>query len=70
MIAIVNVAKDYKVLVGEQDYEVRINRQVIAKFKHQTEHGLAVCLQKAAEAVKKSGHKNTLEVLLGLSSQP
>ncbi len=49
MIAIVNVSKDYG--KGLQTYEVRINRKVIATFKHTFGDGLAVCLHRASEAV-------------------
>lgn len=51
MIAIVNVDPNPRT-IGEHDYEVRINRQVICRFKHIREQGLATCLEKAAEAVR------------------
>ena len=49
MIAIINVE-------GEPDgvclYEIRINYKLIATFEHYRKDGLAVCLEKAAQAVK------------------
>jgi hypothetical protein len=38
--------------MGWRDYEVKINSSVICRFRHKREDGLAVCLQKAALAVK------------------
>lgn len=52
MIAIVNVSKDPKP-TGPHPYEVRINHRVIARFTHQREQGLSVCLYRAAFAVAK-----------------
>lgn len=52
MIAIVNVSKEPKA-IGWQDYEVRINAQVVATFRHKREEGLTKCLQEAAKAVEK-----------------
>ncbi len=49
MIAIVNVSETYK--KGIQTYEVRINREVITTFQHDYNDGLAICLQRAADAV-------------------
>lgn len=52
MIAIVNVTPQ-----GEYDpsgvskYEVRINRDVVARFRHSRPKGLAACLRAAAKAV-------------------
>lgn len=51
MIAIVNVTKG-GIKPGLNDYELRINSQVIAKFQHVREDGLAKCLEIAAIAVK------------------
>jgi hypothetical protein len=39
-------------LMGERHYELRINRDVIACFRHRRGDGLEVCLRKAADAVK------------------
>ena len=52
MIAIVNVGPhDDPDPTGWRNYEVRINREVIASFRHKREHGLARCLRMAAAAV-------------------
>ena len=52
MIAIVNVGPhDDPDPAGWRNYEVRINHEVIATFKHKREHGLARCLKVAANAV-------------------
>jgi len=37
---------------GERRYEIRINYNIIAKFTHKRSDGLAVCLDKAAAAVR------------------
>lgn len=61
MIAIVNISK--KVGPGMQDYEIRINREVIAKFKHRRSDGLAKCLYLAAQAVNDKNNLKTNEFL-------
>ena len=54
MIAIVNVGPhDDPDPTGWRTYEVRINHEVIATFRHKREHGLARCLRMAAAAVDK-----------------
>ena len=54
MIAIVNVGPhDDPDPTGWRNYEVRINHEVIATFRHRREHGLARCLRMAAAAVDK-----------------
>ena len=53
MINIVNVGPhDDPDPTGWRNYEVRINREVIATFKHKRDHGLARCLRMAAAAVE------------------
>ena len=53
MIAIVNVGPhDDQDQTGWRTYEVRINREVIATFRHKRDHGLARCLRMAAAAVE------------------
>ena len=37
---------------GWRNYEVRINCEVIATFRHRRDHGLARCLRMAAAAVE------------------
>ena len=50
MLAIVNVTEDDTQELD--DYEVRINKKVIGKFKHKREHkGAAQCLRDAADAL-------------------
>lgn len=51
MIAIVNIGPDDGDPGGWRDYEVRINYDVICRFRHQRSDGLEMCLLKAAEAV-------------------
>ena len=52
MIAIVNVGPhDDPDPTGWRNYEVRINHEVIATFRHKRERGLAQCLQTASDAV-------------------
>lgn len=53
MIAIVNVGPhDDQDPAGWRSYEVRINHEVIATFRHRRDHGLARCLRMAAAAVE------------------
>ena len=53
MIAIVNIGPhDDPDPTGWRNYEVRINHEVIATFRHNREHGLARCLRMAADAVE------------------
>ena len=53
MIAIVNVGPlDDPNPLGERTYEVRINREVIATFRHKRADGLAKCLMAASAAVE------------------
>ena len=52
MIAIVNIGPhDDPDPTGWRNYEVRINHEVIATFRHKRERGLARCLQAASDAV-------------------
>ena len=52
MIAIVNVTpRDEYDPSGVSRYEVRINRDVVARFQHPRPNGLAACLRAAAKAV-------------------
>ena len=55
MIAIVNIGSyDDPDPSGVRDYEVRINQDVVATFRHRRSDGLAVCLRHAAGAVERS----------------
>lgn len=49
-VIIQNISKVYG--AGTQNYVLRINNKVIAYFDHTFEHGLAVCLEKAAAAAR------------------
>ena len=52
MIAIVNVTPQSEYdPAGVSEYEVRINRYVVARFRHSRPKGLAACLRAAAKAV-------------------
>lgn len=42
---------------GERNYDLKINQQSIARFKHFRRDGLAACLRKAAEAVEDAEKK-------------
>lgn len=63
MIAIVNVGPFNQSPFGEREYEVRINSQLITKFKHERKDGLAACLMAAAKAVEKKKWEDMAEKL-------
>lgn len=48
---------------GEHDYELRINREVVARFTHRREDGLAKCLQLAAKAAERARWEGFVELL-------
>lgn len=58
-ITISNISSRYNVPYGEgeQHYEMRIGRAVIAEFTHTFEEGLPQCLLKAAQAAQKTEEK-------------
>ena len=62
MIAVVNVSKEYS-RTGVQQYEVRLNRYVVAKFDHISEEGMAKCLRCAADAVESDAGVDALLIL-------
>lgn len=68
MLAIVNVSPEDAPLTGPNQYEVRINRRVIATFEHDRQYGNAAqCLRDAADAVERCNaeqEKALLESLL------
>lgn len=69
MIAIVNVGPhDDPDPAGWRNYEVRINHEVIATFRHKREHGLARCLHTAAAAVE-DGRAKELQAYFGEESE-
>ena len=60
MIAIVNIGGgDESNPLGERAYEVRINREVIATFKHKRSDGLGACLLAASKAVEQPSEKHS-----------
>ena len=69
MIAIVNIGPhDGPDPAGWRNYEVRINHEVIATFRHKREHGLARCLHTAAAAVE-DGRAKELQAYFGEESE-
>jgi hypothetical protein len=55
MIAVVNIGGgDESNPLGERNYEVRINHEVITTFKHKRSDGLGACLLEASKAVERS----------------
>jgi|GEM_PF-1328285 len=66
MISIVNIGPfDDPNPLGEREYEVRINGEVICTFKHTRMDGLAECLRRASKAVAAKQWENTHEVIVG-----
>lgn len=57
MIAIVNIGPKTDDPMGERNYEVRINEEVICYFKHNRSDGLESCMYRAAEAVRKENER-------------
>lgn len=53
MIAIVNISKEDVSPFGINQYELRINNDVICKFKHDRSKGLSDCLYQAWKAYEK-----------------
>lgn len=49
-IIISNISDTYS-REGIQKYQVKLNRILLCEFEHLSEDGMAVCLQKAAEAL-------------------
>lgn len=68
MIAIVNVDKNVRD-EGPHQYELRINRTVIATFMHNREDTLDVCLERAAEAYRKKKIKDLILMLEEMESK-
>lgn len=64
MLAIVNVSPEDALKTGVNQYEVRINRKVIATFEHDRQYcNAAQCLRAAADAVERCDEENRLELL-------
>ena len=67
MLAIVNVSPDDAPDTGMNQYEVRINKRVIATFEHDRQYGNAAqCLRDAADAVEKCRAEQHDELLQSL----
>jgi len=62
MIAIVNIDKNPR-KTGIHLYEVRINQDVICRFTHNREDGLATCLRMACEAVEENKWAEDAKIL-------
>ncbi len=64
MIVIVNVSAHDTPTTGVNQYEVRINRLVIAKFEHiRTHNGAAQCLRDAADAIDKCREDEKIAIM-------
>lgn len=67
MLAIINVSPEDTPNTGINQYEVRINKRVIATFQHDRQYGNAAqCLRDAADAVEKCSAKKHDEMLESL----
>ena len=53
MIAIVNISPPGTKDEEENEYVLRINKQILFYFKHKRTDGLSACLRKAAKEAKK-----------------
>ena len=51
---------------GVRNYELVIQNKSICKFKHKREDGLAVCLEKAAKAVRAQHEQDLCKIVRGL----
>ncbi len=73
MLAIVNVSPEETPLDGLNEYEVRINQEVIGRFSHKRSPlGAAQCLHDAADAVdawREEQHMKFWLALLGHDAQ-
>ena len=64
MIGIINVSPENVPNTGINQYEVRINRKIIAKFEHNRQFGaLAQCLRDAADAVERQEKLDKSEMI-------
>lgn len=64
MISIVNVSKEDAPLVGINEYELRINSEVICKFEHNRRfRGLSQCLRDAADAYDAHNEKQLFKIM-------
>lgn len=63
MIAIVNVSPEGTDPMGVNEYELRINREVIARFTHRRSMPLHECLRRAADAAEAQHYEKILRVV-------
>lgn len=71
MLAIVNVSPADTPETGLNQYEVRVNRRVIATFEHDRRYGNAAqCLRDAADAVERAREESRKELLEALLAAP
>lgn len=61
MSVIINNVSTHDDLEGVNDYELRINRKLIATFSHVRKNGLAACLRRAAEAAEAAERRERSE---------
>jgi hypothetical protein len=54
---------------GPNEYELRINQQVICHFTHHREKGLEQCLAAAAAAAERTRLRNVLELLNAINGE-
>jgi len=64
VIAIVNITPEGEPVDGWNEYQVRINRNVITHFRHRRSEGLATCLRKAADAVEETFRLRQVALLM------
>jgi len=63
MIAIINVSKTQKSPKAYSEYELKINHDLLFRFKHQREKGLSDCLYRAyLKALEYEKHKKYSEI--------
>jgi len=54
---------------GPNEYELRINQQVICHFSHNREAGLSACLETAAKAAEATRMRQVLDLLNAINGE-
>ena len=54
---------------GPNEYELRINSQVICHFTHTREDGLSACLDRAAKAAEATRLRHVLDLLNAINGE-
>ena len=54
---------------GPNEYELRINSQVICHFHHNREAGLSACLETAAKAAEATRLRHVLDLLAAINGE-